>query len=67
MIGISFYLQDPDASNQIIRAANLGVGRAFTSLHIPEEKGELVGRMCELLKLAQTRGGHSCRCIFKDA
>ncbi|WP_340373507.1 MupG family TIM beta-alpha barrel fold protein [Peribacillus sp. FSL E2-0218] len=56
MIGISFYLQDPDASNQIIRAANLGVGRAFTSLHIPEEKGELVGRMCELLKLAQTLG-----------
>ncbi|MCK1993626.1 DUF871 domain-containing protein [Peribacillus muralis] len=54
MIGISFYLQDPHAKSQIIHAANLGVKRAFTSLHIPEEKGELVGRMSELLKLAQT-------------
>lgn len=38
MIGISFYLQDPHAETQIIHAANLGVKRAFTSLHIPEEK-----------------------------
>ncbi|WP_285766847.1 MupG family TIM beta-alpha barrel fold protein [Peribacillus sp. SI8-4] len=56
MIGFSFYLQDPGAENQIIQAANLGARRAFTSLHIPEEKGELVGRMHELLTLAQSFG-----------
>ncbi|MGE7878188.1 MupG family TIM beta-alpha barrel fold protein [Peribacillus muralis] len=56
MIGFSFYLQDPDAENQIIHAANLGVRRAFTSLHIPEEKGELAVRMSELFKFAQTYG-----------
>ncbi|WP_191565849.1 MupG family TIM beta-alpha barrel fold protein [Metabacillus idriensis] len=52
MIGISFYLQDQDAEKQILHAANLGVKRAFTSLHIPEEKGDLVQRMSALLKLA---------------
>ncbi|MED4690618.1 MupG family TIM beta-alpha barrel fold protein [Peribacillus frigoritolerans] len=55
MIGISFYLQDPHAETQIIHAANLGVKRAFTSLHIPEEKG-LVKRMIRLLKLAEDYG-----------
>ncbi|MFD4929185.1 MupG family TIM beta-alpha barrel fold protein [Peribacillus butanolivorans] len=54
MIGISFYLQDPDAETQIIHAANLGVKRAFTSLHIPEEKGDHVQRMVELLKLVES-------------
>lgn len=52
MIGISFYLQDQDAEKQILHAANSGVKRAFTSLHIPEEKGDLVQRMSVLLKLA---------------
>ncbi|MBT2616020.1 MULTISPECIES: MupG family TIM beta-alpha barrel fold protein [unclassified Bacillus (in: firmicutes)] len=56
MIGISFYLQDPHAETQIIHAANLGVKRAFTSLHIPEEKGDLVKRMIRLLKLAEDYG-----------
>jgi hypothetical protein len=56
VIGISFYLQDPHAETQIIHAANLGVMRAFTSLHIPEEKGDLVKRMIRLLKLAEDYG-----------
>ncbi|SIR98297.1 hypothetical protein SAMN05878482_10884 [Peribacillus simplex] len=56
MIGISFYLQDPHAEKQIIHAANLGVKRAFTSLHIPEEKGDLVKRMITLLKLSEVYG-----------
>jgi hypothetical protein len=56
VIGISFYLQDPHAETQIIHAANLGVKRAFTSLHIPEEKGDLVKRMISLLKLAEDYG-----------
>jgi hypothetical protein len=56
VIGISFYLQDPHAETQIIHAANLGVKRAFTSLHIPEEKGDLVKRMIRLLKLAEDYG-----------
>ncbi|MFY0759546.1 MupG family TIM beta-alpha barrel fold protein [Metabacillus dongyingensis] len=54
MIGISFYLQDPNAEKQIVHAAKSGVKRAFTSLHIPEEKGSLVQRMSELLKLAES-------------
>ncbi|PKF90423.1 DUF871 domain-containing protein [Bacillus sp. BA3] len=56
MIGISFYLQDPHAETQIKHAADLGVKRAFTSLHIPEEKGELVKRMIRLLKLSESCG-----------
>ncbi|MFJ7307866.1 MupG family TIM beta-alpha barrel fold protein [Peribacillus frigoritolerans] len=56
MIGISFYLQDAHAETQIIHAANLGVKRAFTSLHIPEEKGDLMKRMIRLLKLAEDYG-----------
>ncbi|MDR4926650.1 MupG family TIM beta-alpha barrel fold protein [Peribacillus simplex] len=56
MIGISFYLQDPHAETQIIHAANLGVKKAFTSLHIPEEKGDLVKRMITLLKLSEAYG-----------
>jgi hypothetical protein len=56
VIGISFYLQDPHAETQIIHAANLGVRKAFTSLHIPEEKGDLVKRMITLLKLSEAYG-----------
>jgi uncharacterized protein len=56
VIGISFYLQDPHAETQIKHAADLGVKRAFTSLHIPEEKGELVKRMIRLLKLSESCG-----------
>ncbi|MDM5453867.1 MupG family TIM beta-alpha barrel fold protein [Peribacillus simplex] len=56
MIGISFYLQDPLAEAQINHAANLGVKRAFTSLHIPEEKGDLVKRLIRLLKLSESYG-----------
>ncbi|MGP1907033.1 MupG family TIM beta-alpha barrel fold protein [Metabacillus sp. JX24] len=53
MIGISFYLQDPHAEQQILHAAASGVKRAFTSLHIPEEKGNLKQRAKELLELAE--------------
>jgi hypothetical protein len=56
VIGISFYLHDPHAETQIIHAANLGVRKAFTSLHIPEEKGDLVKRMITLLKLSEAYG-----------
>lgn len=53
MIGISFYLQDPHAEQQILHAAASGVKRAFTSLHIPEEEGNLKQRAKELLELAE--------------
>ncbi|MGE7903015.1 MupG family TIM beta-alpha barrel fold protein [Peribacillus sp. NPDC094092] len=56
MIGISFYLQDPLAETRIIHAASLGVKKAFTSLHIPEEKGDLVKRMIKLFKLSDAYG-----------
>lgn len=56
MIGISFYLNDPLAEERIRFAGKMGVRRAFTSLHIPEESGDLVGRACELLRAAKEAG-----------
>lgn len=56
MIGISFYLTDPKAEARIKVAADKGVKRAFTSLHIPEETGELAKRARDLLKLAYQSG-----------
>ncbi|WP_147535610.1 MupG family TIM beta-alpha barrel fold protein [Bacillus marasmi] len=56
MIGISFYLNDPKAEDRIKFAAEKGVKRAFTSLHIPEESGDLAVRAKHLLELAQQFG-----------
>ncbi|MEH7249014.1 MupG family TIM beta-alpha barrel fold protein [Neobacillus niacini] len=56
MIGISFYLNDPLAEERIERAGKLGVKRAFTSLHIPEESGDLASRAMELLRCAKEAG-----------
>ncbi|WP_226527470.1 MupG family TIM beta-alpha barrel fold protein [Metabacillus niabensis] len=56
MIGISFYLNDPLAEQRIVEACTKGVRRAFTSLHIPEEKGDLVSRAKKLLKVARDHG-----------
>ncbi|MCM3117228.1 MupG family TIM beta-alpha barrel fold protein [Neobacillus sp. MER 74] len=56
MIGISFYLNDPLAEERIRFAGKMGVRRAFTSLHIPEESGDLAGRACELLEAAKEAG-----------
>ncbi|WP_053362834.1 MupG family TIM beta-alpha barrel fold protein [Bacillus sp. FJAT-27251] len=56
MIGISFYLNDPKAEGRIAEAANSGVKRAFTSLHIPEEAGDLAVRAKRLLHLAKENG-----------
>lgn len=56
MIGISFYLNDQSAKQRIIQAAQAGVKRAFTSLHIPEESGDLAGRAKSLLQLAKEHG-----------
>lgn len=56
MIGISFYLKDPLAEERIALATKLGVKRAFTSLHIPEESGELATRTKEILKTAVETG-----------
>ena len=53
MIGISFYLNDPFAENRIIEASKKGVKRAFTSLHIPEETGDLATRAKKLLQVAK--------------
>ncbi|MFC0273126.1 MupG family TIM beta-alpha barrel fold protein [Metabacillus herbersteinensis] len=53
MIGISFYLNDPLAENRIIEASKKGVKRAFTSLHIPEETGDLATRAKKLLQVAK--------------
>ncbi|MFP5106887.1 MupG family TIM beta-alpha barrel fold protein [Neobacillus sp. C211] len=56
MIGISFYLNDPLAEERIRFAGKMGVRRAFTSLHIPEEAGDLAGRAKSLLKAAKEAG-----------
>ncbi|MGG3466103.1 MupG family TIM beta-alpha barrel fold protein [Neobacillus pocheonensis] len=56
MIGISFYLNDPLAEERIILAGKMGVKRAFTSLHIPEESGDLAARAKKLLQTAKEVG-----------
>ena len=56
MIGISFYLNDPLAEQRIELAGKMGVKRAFTSLHIPEESGDLASRAMKLLQLAKECG-----------
>ncbi|MTH51915.1 DUF871 family protein [Bacillus mangrovi] len=56
MIGFSFYLQDPSASERIEEAGKLGVKRAFTSLHIPEEQGDLAAVAAGLLEKAAEAG-----------
>ncbi|MDQ1000643.1 hypothetical protein QFZ28_001043 [Neobacillus niacini] len=56
MIGISFYLNDPLAEERIAMAGNMGVKRAFTSLHIPEESGDLASRAMTLLQCAKEAG-----------
>ncbi len=53
MIGVSFYLNDPLAEQRLAAAGALGVRRAFTSLHLPEESGDLAGRARHLLQLAR--------------
>lgn len=56
MIGISFYLNDPLAEDRIELAGKRGVKRAFTSLHIPEESGNLANRAKKLLQAAKEAG-----------
>ncbi|MEH7352664.1 MupG family TIM beta-alpha barrel fold protein [Neobacillus drentensis] len=56
MIGISFYLNDPLAETRIALAGKMGVKRAFTSLHIPEESGDLASRAKKLLQTAKEVG-----------
>ncbi|MEH6992848.1 MupG family TIM beta-alpha barrel fold protein [Neobacillus drentensis] len=56
MIGISFYLNDLLAEERIELAGKMGVKRAFTSLHIPEESGDLAGRAMNLLQCAKDAG-----------
>ncbi|EKN70171.1 hypothetical protein BABA_06471 [Neobacillus bataviensis LMG 21833] len=56
MIGISFYLNDPEALERIALAGKMGVKRAFTSLHIPEESGDLASRAKQLLWAAKEAG-----------
>jgi uncharacterized protein len=56
LIGISFYLNDPLAEERIERAGKMGVKRAFTSLHIPEESGDLANRAMNLLQCAKEAG-----------
>jgi hypothetical protein len=56
LIGISFYLNDPLAENRIAFAGKHGVKRAFTSLHIPEESGDLANRAKKLLQTAKDFG-----------
>jgi hypothetical protein len=56
LIGISFYLNDPRAEERIALAGRYGVKRAFTSLHIPEESGDLACRAKSLLQQAKACG-----------
>lgn len=53
MIGISFYLNDPFAQQRMALARKMGVKRAFTSLHIPEESGNLAITAKNLLQTAK--------------
>jgi hypothetical protein len=56
VIGISFYLNDPLAEQRIALAGKMGVKKAFTSLHIPEESGDLASRAKLLLETANKFG-----------
>jgi uncharacterized protein len=56
LIGISFYLNDPLAKERLALASKYGVKRAFTSLHIPEESGDLAGQAKKLLQWAKDLG-----------
>jgi hypothetical protein len=56
LIGISFYLNDLRAEERITTAGSRGVKRAFTSLHIPEESGDLASRAKKLLQTAKDAG-----------
>jgi hypothetical protein len=56
VIGISFYLNDPKAEQRLIEASKKGVKRAFTSLHIPEETGDLASKAKKLLEVARDYG-----------
>jgi uncharacterized protein len=56
LIGISFYLNDTFAEDRIRFAAGKGVKRAFTSLHIPEESGDLANQAKHLLHIAKENG-----------
>lgn len=56
MIGISFYLNDPLAAEKIREAGKMGVKKAFTSLHIPEDKGDLAAEAKSLLEAARQEG-----------
>jgi uncharacterized protein len=53
LIGVSFYLNDPLAEQRLIAARCKGVQNAFTSLHIPEESGDLTKRARHLLEIAK--------------
>jgi uncharacterized protein len=44
------------AEERIIQAGKIGVKRAFTSLHIPEESGDLAVRAKRLLQVAKDNG-----------
>jgi hypothetical protein len=56
LIGISFYLNDPLAETRLETAGKHGVKRAFTSLHIPEESGDLAASAKRLLQKAKEVG-----------
>ncbi|AZB43106.1 DUF871 domain-containing protein [Bacillus sp. FJAT-42376] len=56
MIGISFYLHDEQAEERIWEAGRLGVKHAFTSLHIPEDKGDMAQKAKVLLAAAKEAG-----------
>lgn len=56
MIGFSFYLSDPNAEERIRAAGNIGVKQAFTSLHIPEESGDMAKKAQKLLNISKNLG-----------
>ncbi|MCD7034801.1 MupG family TIM beta-alpha barrel fold protein [Metabacillus sp. GX 13764] len=61
MIGISFYLSDPLADQRLIEAGSIGVKRAFTSLHIPEEAhGGMAQKAQKLLNISKNLGIQVC-------
>jgi hypothetical protein len=49
-------LNDSSAEERIATAGKMGVKRAFTSLHIPEESGDLASRAKKLLQTAKEAG-----------
>ncbi|SFJ67454.1 MupG family TIM beta-alpha barrel fold protein [Thermoflavimicrobium dichotomicum] len=53
MIGVSVYLNDPHAIERLQEAKRMGAKKVFTSLHIPEEHGDLAANAKKIMQAAK--------------